>query len=676
MMGKMPAKYRSVLIPIFLFSVTFGTFWPVLKHEFVKYDDDKYVTENPHITGGMTLQSVVWAFTRPHFYMWHPLTSLSHLLDYELFGLNPFGHHLTSLLIHIANVLLLFWVLKRLTGAVWPSAFVAAVFAVHPLQVESVAWVAERKNVLSAFFWMLTIAAYIRYTERPSIGRYSLVVLTFSLGLMAKPMVVTLPCVLLLLDYWPLQRLPGRTYFPGQSRGENSPHTRSAKAGHQQLSLWRLLGEKVPLFILAAVVSAITYIAARSGGVVSGLESIPISYRAANAVISYATYIEKMIWPSGLAVFYPHPGGNFSVVQMVASVALLVIISVCCIYFFGSRKYLATGWLWYLGVLVPVIGLVQAGAQARADRYMYIPMVGLLIMVVWGTDDLVAKWRCRGVTSVLLAVVIVSAAMVCASLQLRHWQDSAALFRHTLNVTRNNYVVQNNYANLLRDSGRVDEAIEHYTRCIEIRSDSPEVHNNLGNALAAKGRTVEAIVHYEKAIELVKSQKSSGRSLPVLAEAYYNLAEALRIQKRFQDAIEHYAEALKLKPNDVDALHGFGLTLAELNRFDEAVKCYRRMLELEPNNVIARGLLGLALASQGKVDEAIEQLRIVLSRRPDDVEMYCNVGILLEQQDRTDEAIKEYRRALQINPAYDKARYLLDAALAKQDSRKTEKFER
>ncbi|MCX5637349.1 MAG: tetratricopeptide repeat protein [Planctomycetota bacterium] len=704
MMGKMPAKYRSVLIPIFLFSVTFGTFWPVLKHEFVKYDDDKYVTENPHITGGLTLQSVVWAFTTPHFFMWHPLTSLSHLLDYELYGLNPFGHHLTSLLIHIANVLLLFWVLKKLTGAVWPSAFVAAVFAVHPLQVESVAWVAERKNVLSAFFWMLTMAAYIRYTERLSIGRYSLVVLTFSLGLMAKPMVVTLPCVLLLLDYWPLQRLQ----WHRQSKGENSPQAGLAKVSHQQLSLWRLLGEKIPLFILTAVISAITYIIQQRGGTVAELETIPVSYRAANAVISYATYIEKMIWPSGLAVFYPYPGGGFSVVQMVASVALLVIISVCCIYpvrkktlpfrrgeniivrvgfktppelsngvyFFGSRKYLATGWLWYLGVLVPVIGLVQAGAQARADRYMYIPMVGLLIMVVWGTDDLVAKWRCRGVTSVLLAVVIVSAAMVCASLQLKHWQDSAALFRHTLNVTRNNYVIQNNYANLLRDSGRVDEAIEHYTRCIEIRSDSPEVHNNLGNALAAKGRTVEAIVHYEKAIELVKSQKSSGRSLPVLAEAYYNLAEALRIQKRFQEAIEHYAEALKFKPNDVDALHGFGLTLAELNRFDEAVKCYRRMLELEPNNVIARGLLGLALAGQGKVDEAIEQLRIVLSRRPDDVEMYCNVGILLEQQDRTDEAIKEYRRALQINPAYDKARYLLDAALAKQDSRKTEKFER
>ena len=701
--GKMPVRYQPVLIYLFLISVTFGTFWPVLKHQFVKYDDDKYVTENPHITGGLTLQSMVWAFTTPHFFMWHPLTSLSHLLDYELFGLNPFGHHLTSLLIHIANVLLLFWVLKRLTGAVWPSAFVAAVFAVHPLQVESVAWVAERKNVLSTLFWVLTIAAYIRYTERPSIGRYSLVVLAFSLGLMAKPIAVTLPCVLLLLDYWPLQRLQ----WPRQSKGENSPQHSLVKLTHKQSSFWLLFAEKIPLFILAAVVCAITYIIQQRGGVVSGLESVPLSYRVANAVISYATYIEKMVWPSGLAVFYPHPGSNFSMVRLVTSVVLLVAISVCCIYPvrkkalpfrrgkniivrvgfkappelsnggypFRSRKYLLTGWLLFLGVLVPVIGLVQAGAQGRADRYMYIPMVGLLVMVVWGAGDLLAKWRYRRVLSVLSAVVIISAAMVATLLQLRHWQDSAALFSHTLNVTQNNYVIHNNYANLLRDSGRIDQAIEHYTICLQLRNNSPEVHNNLGNALVAKGKIVEALAHYEKAIDLPESQKSSGRLLPVLAEAHYNLADAMRIQKRFQEALEHYTEALKLKPNDLDTLRGFGLTLVELKRFDEAIKCYRKILELEPDNIVARGLLGLALAGQGKADEAIKEFRIVLSRQPDDVEMYCNVGILLEQQGKTDEAIKQYRRALQINPAYDKARRLLNAALTKQDRQK-EKFER
>jgi tetratricopeptide (TPR) repeat protein len=664
-------KHRHLLICLLLISLTFGTFWPVLKHKFVKYDDDKYVTENPHVTGGLTLQSVVWAFTRPHFYMWHPVTSLSHLLDYELFGLNSSGHHLTSLLFHIANVLLLFFVLKKLTGAVWPSAFVAAIFGVHPLQVESVAWVAERKNVLSAFFWLLTIAAYIRYTVRPSIGRYLLVVLTFSLGLMAKPVVVTLPCVLLLLDYWPLQRLQWRR----QSQGESSLPPTLAKPCCRQLSFWRLLAEKIPLFILTAVVSAITYIAQHRGGVVLELESISISHRAANAVISYATYIEKMIWPSSLAVFYPHPGGNFSMTRLIASIMLLAAISACCIYFFRSRKYLITGWLLFLGVLVPVIGLVQAGAQARADRYMYVPMVGLLIMVAWGVGDLAIKWRYRQVMSMLSAVVLISAAIVATLLQLKHWQDSAALFGHTLNVTRDNFVIQNNYANLLNASGKADQAIEHYLICLQLKSDSPEVHNNLGSALLAKGRIEEAIVHYQKAIELAGNQRSGRDSSGVLAEAHYNLANALRIQRRFQEALEHYEEALKLKPDDIDTLHGFGLTLAELKRFDEAIKRYNRILELAPGNVIAHGLLGLALAGQGKTDEAIEQFRIVLGQRPDDVEMYCNMGILLEQQGKTDEAINQYRQALQFNPNYDKARQLLDAALTNQDKQK-EKFER
>ena len=660
--GKPPAKYQPALIPLFLLLVTLGTFWPVLKHNFVKYDDDKYVTENPHVTGGITLRSVVWAFTKPHFYMWHPVTSLSHLLDYELFGLNPSGHHLTSLLFHIANVLLLFFVLKKLTGAVWPSAFVAAIFGVHPLQVESVAWVAERKNVLSAFFWLLTIAAYIKFAERPSIGRYLLVVLTFSLGLMAKPVVVTLPCVLLLLDYWPLQRLQ----WHRQSQGESSLPPTSAKPCRRQLSFWRLLAEKIPLFILTAVVSAITYIAQQRGGVVLELESISISHRVANAVISYATYIQKLIWPSSLAVFYPHPGGNFSMTRLIASIMLLAAISACCIYFFRSRKYLITGWLLFLGVLVPVIGLVQAGAQARADRYMYVPMVGLLIMVAWGVGDLAIKWRYRQVMSMLSAVVLISAAIVATLLQLKHWQDSTALFGHTLNVTHDNFVIQNNYANLLNASGKADQAIEHYLICLQLKSDSPEVHNNLGSALLAKGRMDEAIVHYQKAIELAGNQRSGRDSSGVLAEAHYNLANALRIQRRFQEALEHYAEALKLKPDDIDTLHGFGLTLAELKRFDEAINRYNRILELEPGNVIAHGLLGLALAGQGKTDEAIEQFRIVLGQRPDDVEMYCNMGILLEQQGKTDEAINQYRRAIEVNPSYDKARSLLDAALTKQ----------
>jgi tetratricopeptide (TPR) repeat protein len=644
--------------------LTVVTFWPVLKHEFLKYDDDKYITDNPHVKDGITIKSIVWAFTTPHFFMWHPLTSLSHLLDYELFISNPFGHHLTNLLLHIANVLLVFLVLRSLTNTIWPSAFVAAVFAVHPLQVESVAWIAERKNVLSTFFWLLTIAAYIRYAKRPAFSKYLLLVLAFSLGLLAKPMVVTLPFVLLLLDFWPLER-----FHQTQNK---STRTDSLQTCRPKYSALRLVVEKIPLFALSAVVSVITYIAVQRGGVVSALESIPFSYRVANVVISYATYIEKLIWPSRLAVFYPHPAGNFSVFRLVVSAAILALISIYCIYAFNHRKYLLVGWLLFLGTLIPVIGLVQAGAQARADRYMYVPMLGLLIMSAWGIADLAAKWRYKKPVLLITTILALSALTVSTRLQLRHWQNSFTLFEHTLSVTSDNYVMHNNYANLLRQLGKIDQAIDHYTKGLQLRNDLPETHNNLANALVSKGLTNEAIDHYKKAIELARNTKHQ-RLQEVQAEAHYNLANLLRLQGQLQQALDHYTVSLKMKPDNADALHGLGLTLSAMKRFDEAIDCFNKLLKLQPDNVIAHGLLGLALAQQGKNDEAITEFRIVLSRRPDDVEMSCNLGILLEQQGKTNEAINQYRKALEVNPSYDKARQLLDAALAKQGSQKTGK---
>jgi len=652
-------KHQGLLICLFLISLTAVTFWPVLKHEFLKYDDDKYITDNPHVKDGITLKSIVWAFTTPHFFMWHPLTSLSHLLDYQLFGLNPFGHHLTNLLLHIANVLLVFWVLKTLTDTIWPSAFVAAVFAVHPLQLESVAWIAERKNVLSTFFWLLTIAAYIRYARQPTFSKYLLLVLAFSLGLLAKPMVVTLPFVLLLLDFWPLGRF--------QQHQHKFPRTDLPQSCRPKYSAPRLVAEKIPLFILSAVVSAITYIAVQRGGVVSALESIPINYRVANAVISYATYIEKMIWPSRLAVFYPHLAGSFSIFRLVVSAAILALISIYCIYAFNRRKYLIVGWLLFLGTLVPVIGLVQAGAQARADRYMYVPMLGLLIILAWGIADLAAKWHYKKPVLLITTILALLAVTISTRLQLRHWQNSFTLFEHTLSVTSDNYVMHNNYANLLRRLGKIDQAIDHYTKGLQLRNDLPETHNNLANALVSKGLTNEAIDHYKKAIELTQNTKHQ-RLQEVLAEANYNLANLLRLEGQLQQALDRYTVSLKIKPDNADFLHGLGLTLSAMKRFDEAIDCFNRLLRLQPDNVIAHGLLGLALAQQGKIDQAITEFRIVLSRRPDDVEMSCNLGILLEQQGKTDEAINQYRKALQVNPLYEKARQLLDAAVAKQNS--------
>ncbi|HUT29688.1 MAG TPA: tetratricopeptide repeat protein [Sedimentisphaerales bacterium] len=653
-----PAAFA--VLSIAMAAAVLATYWPVLKYDFVKYDDDRYITDNRNITGGITPQSLIGAFTESHYYMWHPLTTLTQMLDCQLYGLSAGRHHLTSLLIHLANTLLLFWVLTKMTDAMWPSAFVAAVFGLHPLQVESVAWLSERKNVLSGLFWILTIGAYVRYASRPGLLRLLAVVLVFALCIMTKPMVVTLPCVLLLLDYWPLDRLRLKRkaeiqITPAQSQ-EDLPEIDAPNNSNQGTSLPLLILEKVPLFILTAVLSIITYNAQKSGGVVSALEKLTLKSRAANAVISYLTYIEKMFWPSGLAVFYPHPAGNFSRTKVVVSAALLVLLTIFFIYFGLRRKYLAVGWLWYVGTLVPVIGLVQVGAQARADRYMYITMIGLLVILAWGVKDLVAKWRHLRIAAVLAAAVVLPAAAVCTRLQLRHFKDSAALFKHALDVTTDNFVMENNYANLLSDTGRIEQAIEHYQKALKLRPRSAEVYTNLGNALMDLHKTDEAIEQYKKAVSLA----------PDLAVAHHNLARALAQSGANTEAVTEYREAVRLKPDYVEAWSNLGLELAQQGAHEEAVECYNKAIELEPDNIIAHGRLGLALASLGRDDQAIEQFQIVLKARPDDFEMYFNLGFLLERQGKTDEAIKEYRRALQINPDLTKARRQLEAALTKQ----------
>ncbi len=663
-MHKPPPKHRLALIYLVLILVTLGTFWPVVRCDFVQYDDDKYVTENPYIKGGLSLESFIQAFTVPHYHIWHPLTTLSYLVDYELFGLNPLWYHLVNLLFHLANVVLLFWVLKRLTGAVWPSVFVAAVFAVHPLQVESVAWVAERKNVLSGFFFLLTIAVYAQYADCPSAGRYLLVIVCLGLGLMAKPIVVTLPLVLLLLDYWPLDRIR----WAGQDE-RASPRRPQPRKGGPQYSPCRLLAEKVPMFGLAGAVAVATYAVQRAGGVLPELSHIPLPYRLANASISYVTYIEKLIWPSGLAVFYPHPAANFSVVRLAISIPVLLLLSILCLCFGRRQRYLAVGWLWHLGLLVPVIGLIQAGAQARADRYMYLTMIGPLVIVAWGAGDLVKKWRLPRVLPAVIAGIMVSAAITCTSLQLRYWRSSLALFKRAVDVTDNNYVMLNNYANRLKETGKIDEAIENFSKCLLLKPDSPEAHNNLGNALSDKDQTDKAIEHYRKAIELAEGQKRGAYPPRGLAEAHHNLANALRQQGLFAQAKEHYVAALKVKPDDIETLHGLALTYSALQKYDDAIACYDRMLRFEPDNVIAHGLLGIALGQKGEPEAAAKEFRFVLSRRPDDLEMYCNLGIVLQQQGKIDEAIDQYRQALQIDPDYGKARQLLQAALEKQKDR-------
>ncbi|MHC4096532.1 MAG: tetratricopeptide repeat protein [Planctomycetota bacterium] len=641
-------KYRCFLICAFLVITALAAYWPILKCEFVKYDDDKYVTENPNVRRGITYDTVIWAFKKPHYHMWHPLTSLTHLLDYQLFGLNPTWHHLTSLLFHIASTLLLFGIFKRMTTAVWPSLFVAAAFALHPLNVESVAWVSERKNVLSTFFWMLTIAAYIWYTDRSCLGRFLLVVLVFALATMTKPIVVTLPFVLLLLDYWPL----GRLQLKRAGNEQDLEQTESEQVDSRRVPLWRLLVEKIPLFVLVGALSAVTFIAQKRGGVMSGWHNVPLKYRLTNALVSYVVYISKMVWPTRLAVFYPHPFNKLPIWQVVASALVLLAVSV-------RRKYLTIGWLWYLGILVPVIGLVQVGSQAMADRYTYLPFIGLFIMIAWGMYELLANWRYRRIALGASALAVLLTLAVCTRLQLRHWRNNSTLFEHAINVTDNNFVMNNNYANVLKDMGQAEKAVEYFYKALRIRPNSPEIYNNLGNALRKLNRFEEAVMCYRRALKLKA----------YFPEARYNLAAELTRQGKTDEAIAEYRLALRLRPDDVETLSGLGFALAQKGRFDEAIGYYQKALELEPDNIIARGRLGLALASVKKFDEAIEQFQIVLEAVPEDLEMHCNVGILLAAQGKTDEAIKAYRRALKINPNYTKARNLMKAAEAAQKNR-------
>jgi tetratricopeptide (TPR) repeat protein len=523
--------------------LTFIAFEQVCRNDFINYDDNKYVTENPHVKTGITRESVIWAFTTPHAANWHPLTWISHMLDYELYGLNPAGHHFTNLLFHVANTLLLFFVLKCMTGNLWPSAFVAAVFALHPLHVESVAWAAERKDVLSGLFWMLTIAAYIRYAERACIRRFLLVVLALCLGLMAKSMLVTLPFVLLLLDYWPL----GRLRLASQKETLSSDKSKPLKVGYPGLSAWRLVWEKFPLFILVTVSSVITYIVQQKGGTVTPIDSLSLGFRITNALISYLHYLYKLFYPAHLAVLYPI--GTLSIWEGMAAGFLLLFISHRVIHSSRNCKYIAVGWLWYLGTLVPVIGFVQVGAQAMADRYTYLPSIGIFIMAAWGVGDLFtnrlafAHWRYGKIAIGILAGLLLFILLIRTQVQVRYWRNSLTLYEHTLETTENNFIIHCNYAYALKEEkGRLDEAIKHFKKAIQINPRCLQAYQGIAWVLATAEdeklrNPTEAIRLAEQACELTNYQQ------PGLLDT---LGVAYAAAGRFQEAVAAAEKAINI----------------------------------------------------------------------------------------------------------------------------------
>jgi tetratricopeptide (TPR) repeat protein len=639
---------------------------PVRQHEFVNFDDPQYVSENPAVSRGLTWDGVSWAFRTGHAGNWHPLTWLSHMMDVELYGLDAGGHHLTSALIHLVNTLLLFGLLHAMTGTVVRSAFVAGLFAVHPLHVESVAWVAERKDVLSGLLFFLTAWAYVSYARHPRPSRYAVVVVLFALGLMTKPMLVTVPFVLLLLDSWPLGRAATPSAWP------------------------RLVIEKLPLLALAIASSVVTFVVQRGAGAVKGLEVLPLDRRLANAVVAYVVYIGQMLWPTRLAAIYPYPA-TLPAWAVLAAAACLVAVSVLAIRAAHRHPYLPMGWLWYLGTLLPVIGLVQVGGQPRADRYTYIPLVGLFIVVAWGIPALLACWPRRRVALGTAAALVILGCAIVARAQVQHWSSSVALWEHAREVTTGNYRAEGNLAHAFAKQRRLDDAVTHYEEALRLKPDHAEAHNNLGFILAEQGRVDDAIAHYTEALrgqpdyaeahnnlgvaltaqgrndEAIRHLRAAVRLGPTLPAPHNNLGVVLARDGRLEEAVRHFSEALRLRSDYAEARknlavahNGIGVARADQGNIADAITHYSEALRLAPELADAHANLARALAGQGRADQAIRELQEAVRLQPEAADLHYDAAVLLARTGRTAEAVRHLEMALRLEPAHPAARQALE----------------
>ena len=571
----------TIGVCIFLAALTWVVFGQTLGHDFVNYDDPKYVYENTKITSGLSMTGIAWAFTHIHSENWHPLTTISHMLDCQLYGLKAGGHHFTNALLHSIAAILLFLTLQYMTGAFWRSAFVAAVFAIHPLRVESVAWIAERKDVLSGVCFMLTLLAYVHYVRAPSIGRYLFVAVVFAFSLMSKPMLVTLPFLLLLLDYWPLSRI----------RDPSSDIRRR---------LLTLVVEKIPLIALSAVSSVVTFLAQR--GAVGWTEQLPVLARINNAVVSYVAYIWQMLWPVKLAVFYPHPENRLQPWEIILSLLLLLGITAAAIALRKQRPYFITGWLWYLGMLVPVIGLMQVGWQGRADRYTYLPQIGLYIVAAWAVSDLTALWRRQ--RTILSAAAILTIAVLSwrAWVQTSYWRDSETLFMHALAVTSNNDVAENNLGIVFLRKGKLDDAISLLQAAVDLRPENSPAHENLAKALLQKGQVADALVHYRKLLELQ----------PDNIEVHNIVGTVLIQQGHIREGVEEWQKVLVIQPDNGNAMSNLAWVFAtspdeSLRDGAQAVQLAEEALRISGRRIpLIFRTLAAAYAEKGMFSQAIQ----------------------------------------------------------------------
>ena len=623
-------------ICIGLAALVWGVFGQTLHHGFVNFDDDQYVYENLVVAKGLSQGAIAWAFTHVVSGNWHPLTMLSHMLDCQLYGLNPEGHHLTNVLLHGATVILLFLAFRFMTGAVWRSAFVAAVFAIHPLRVESVAWVAERKDVLSGLFFVLTLWAYAHFVRQKKSGEpggfYWLALALFALGLMAKPMLVTVPFVLLLLDVWPLNRIAQGMTWP------------------------RLILEKIPFLLLALAACAATVYAQQHMNAVLSVQEVDFTTRIGNAFESYAAYIRQMIYPVRLAVFYPLNAGHPPVGKVGGCVLLIGIVTAAVLVVRRKAPFLLTGWLWYLGMLVPVIGLIQVGSQAHADRYTYLTQIGLYIALAWGA---VALWEKQVWSKPFLgtaAVAIIACLSTLAHSQSAYWQNSYTLWTHALACGQESPMAHNNLGTELSKEGKTGEAIEQFKMALKLRPDHLESQNNLGAALAGQGNYAEAIQHYEKALQID----------PKYPLTHNNLGTLLNKEGKWDEAISHYQRALELKPAFPEAMVNLANTLAHQQKWDEAIHYYKAAIELSPTNADAHNGLGNAFTGLGKWTDAAHEYDLVFKFKPDNADVHYNLGITLLCQEKWAEAGQQFARAIELKPDHAEAQKNLGSALAHQ----------